>query len=71
MNNQNAICISVHISTPYVTMKKYSELTGLSLATVKRKRAAGELPILKKEDKNGSVLINMVALVKEAAARVD
>lgn len=69
MSYENAICINVHLSAPYVTMKKYAELTGLSLATVKRKRAEGKLPILEKESKNESVLINLIAIAKEAATQ--
>lgn len=69
MTSQNAICVNVQVSAPYVTMKKYSELTGLSLSKVKALRAEGKLPVLEKDSTRGSVLINMISLVKEAAAR--
>ena len=56
MNSQNAICINVQIHAPYVTLKKYAELTGLSLDKVRKMRAAGELPIAdKKSGKRFSV----------------
>lgn len=51
MNSQNAICINVQIHAPYVTLKKYAELTGLSLDKVRKMRAAGELPIADKKRK--------------------
>lgn len=69
MTSQNAICVNVQVSAPYVTMKKYSELTGLSLSKVKALRAEGKLPVLEKDSPRGSVLINMISLIKEAAAR--
>ena len=67
MTSQNAICINIQVVVPYVTMKKFAEITGVSHSTVKNLRAAGKLPILEKEGKKGTVLINMVALAKEAA----
>ena len=67
MNGQNAICINVQIHAPYVTLKKYAELTGLSLDKVRKMRAAGELPIADKKAGKGSVLVNLIAIAKQAA----
>ncbi|HHE9957408.1 DNA-binding protein [Haemophilus influenzae] len=67
MNGQNAICINVQIYAPYVTLKKYAELTGLSLDKVRKMRAAGELPIADKKAERGSVLVNLIAIAKQAA----
>ena len=67
MNGQNAICINVQIHVPYVTLKKYAELTGLSLDKVRKMRAAGELPIADKKAERGSVLVNLIAIAKQAA----
>lgn len=67
MNRQNAICINVQIYAPYVTLKKYAELTGLSLDKVRKMRAAGELPIADKKAERGSVLVNLIAIAKQAA----
>ena len=67
MNSQNAICINVQIHAPYVTLKKYAELTGLSLDKVRKMRAAGELPIADKKAEKGSVLVNLIAIAKQAA----
>ena len=67
MNSQNAICINVQIHAPYVTLKKYAELTGLSLDKVRKMRAAGELPIAAKKAERGSVLVNLIAIAKQAA----
>ena len=67
MNGQNAICINVQIHAPYVTLKKYAELTGLSLDKVRKMRAAGELPIADKKAEKGSVLVNLIAIAKQAA----
>ena len=53
MNSQNAICINVQIHAPYVTLKKYAELTGLSLDKVRKMRASGELPIADKKSRKG------------------
>lgn len=67
MNRQNAICINVQIYAPYVTLKKYAELTGLSLDKVRKMRASGELPIADKKAERGSVLVNLIAIAKQAA----
>ena len=67
MNSQNAICINVQIHAPYATLKKYAELTGLSLDKVRKMRAAGELPIADKKAERGSVLVNLIAIAKQAA----
>ena len=67
MNSQNAICINVQNHAPYVTLKKYAELTGLSLDKVRKMRASGELPIADKKAERGSVLVNLIALAKQAA----
>lgn len=67
MNSQNAICINVQIHAPYVTLKKYAELTGLSLDKVRKMRAAGEIPIADKKAERGSVLVNLIAIAKQAA----
>lgn len=67
MNSQNAICINVQIHAPYVTLKKYAELTGLSLDKVRKMRAAGELPTADKKAERGSVLVNLIAIAKQAA----
>lgn len=67
MNSQNAICINVQIATPYVTLKKYAELTGLSLDKVRDMRKKGELPIADKKAVKGSVLVNLLAIAKQAA----
>ena len=53
MTSQNAICINIQVVAPYVTMKKFAEITGVSHSTVKNLRAAGKLPILEKEGKKG------------------
>ena len=67
MNSQNSICINVQIYAPYVTLKKYAELTGLSLDKVRKMRASGELPIADKKAERGSVLVNLIAIAKQAA----
>ncbi|HHE9089953.1 TPA: DNA-binding protein [Haemophilus influenzae] len=67
MNSQNAICINVQIHAPYVTLKKYAELTGLSLEKVRKMRKEGELPIADKKAERGSVLVNLIAIAKQAA----
>ena len=67
MDSQNAICINVQIATPYVTLKKYAELTGLSLDKVRDMRKKGELPIADKTAEKGSVLVNLLAIAKQAA----
>lgn len=67
MSNENAICINVQIHAPYVTLKKYAELSGLSLSKVQRMRKNGELPIAEKKAEKGSVLVNLIAIAREAA----
>ncbi|WP_434357359.1 regulatory phage cox family protein [Parasalinivibrio latis] len=51
---------------PYVTKKRFAEMTGQSARTIDDLIARGELPILNKRTRNSTVLINLVALYKRS-----
>lgn len=70
MNSQNAICINIQIATPYVTVKKFHEQTGLSESKIRDLIDEGFIPSQKDPNKKrGSVLINLMALAKQAATQ--
>lgn len=56
----------MQINSPFVTRKLYSEMTGMSVRVIDTCIARGEIPIMPKRSKNATVLINMVALYKQA-----
>lgn len=58
--------ISITIISPFVTIEKFHEISGLPVATIRGKIRNGEIQIKKKENKNDKVLINMVSLTQEA-----
>lgn len=60
--------ISIALITPHVTIERYSELTGLTEATVRDMLADGRLPHhrLRKDKKREKVMINMAALTVDA-----
>jgi len=57
---------ALQIDSPYVTRKVYSDITGMSVRVIDTFIARGEIPIMPKRSKNATVLINMVALFKQA-----
>ncbi|SGZ16879.1 Rha family transcriptional regulator [Moritella viscosa] len=59
-----------HVDAPYVSKKRYAELTGLSIDTISKRIGAGKIPIEPKSSAKGLVLINMVALYKRADEQV-
>jgi len=62
--------IAFQMESPYITKKRYAKITGLSIDTVNKRVAAGKIPIQPKESEKGSVLINMVAIFKQADEQV-
>ncbi|EFC0403289.1 regulator [Escherichia coli] len=60
--------ISITLTTPHVTIERYSELTGLSIDTINDMLADGRLirHRLRKDKKREKVMINMAAMTVDA-----
>ncbi len=60
--------ISITLTTPHVTIERYSELTGLSIDTINDMLADGRLirHRLRKDKKREKVMINIAAMTIDA-----
>ena len=60
--------ISITLTTPHVTIERYSELTGLSIETINDMLADGRLirHRLRKDKKREKVMINIAAMTVDA-----
>ncbi|EPF3743141.1 regulator, partial [Shigella boydii] len=60
--------ISITLTTPHVTIERYSELTGLSIDTINDMLADGLLirHRLRKDKKREKVMINIAAMTVDA-----
>lgn len=60
--------ISITLTVPYVSIEKYSELTGLSIDTINDMLADGRLirHRLRKDKKREKVMINIAAMTVDA-----
>ena len=60
--------ISITLTTPHVTIERYSELTGLSIDTINAMLADGRLlrHRLRKNKKREKVMINIAAMTVDA-----
>ncbi|WP_411377787.1 regulator [Escherichia coli] len=60
--------ISITLTTPHVTIERYSELTGLSIDTINEMLADGRLirHRLRKDKKREKVMINIAAMTVDA-----
>ena len=60
--------ISITLTTPHVTIERYSELTGLSIDTINDMLADGGLigHRLRKDKKREKVMINIAAMTVDA-----
>ncbi|HBC7181440.1 TPA: regulator [Escherichia coli] len=60
--------ISITLTTPHVTIERYSELTGLSIDTINDMLADGRLirHRLRKDQKREKVMINIAAMTVDA-----
>ncbi|EMA8100203.1 hypothetical protein [Klebsiella quasipneumoniae] len=60
--------ISITLTTPHVTIERYSELTGLSIDTINDMLADGRLlrHRLRKNKKREKVMINIAAMTVDA-----
>lgn len=60
--------ISITLTTPHVTIERYSELTGLSIDTINNMLADGRLirHRLRKDKKREKVMINIAAMTVDA-----
>ncbi|MDZ8834369.1 regulator [Escherichia coli] len=60
--------ISITLTTPHVTIERYSELTGLSIDTINDMLADGRLirHRLRKDKKREKVMLNIAAMTVDA-----
>ncbi len=56
----------IAIEAPYVTAKRYAELSGMKKGTIEKKIKEGKLPILPKDGSGELNLINLALLTKKA-----
>ncbi|GDI27342.1 regulator [Escherichia coli] len=63
--------ISITLTTPHVTIERYSELTGLSIDTINDMLADGRLirHRLRKDKKREKVMINIAAMTVDALSK--
>ncbi len=69
MTAQNAICINIQLDTPFVTKDEYKRRTGLPMGTINSQLNNGKIPILPRKSPKEKVLINLIALAKQAASQ--
>ena len=60
------ILVPIHLDAPICTVEKFAELTGLTKRTVENYMRAGRIPIIPKQGKAETVLINMVLYTQMA-----
>ena len=64
----SGITININIATPYVTLNKYAELTGIPVNTCKKMLAYGRIIIRPKQGKMQKPEVNLIAMLKDAIA---
>ncbi|EOI7494690.1 DNA-binding protein [Yersinia enterocolitica] len=62
--NQN---LAITVTSPYLSLTGFSKLSGIPYETCRGMVKDGRLPIRQKVRKMEKVLVNMIALTKEAA----
>ncbi|RNM26730.1 MULTISPECIES: DNA-binding protein [Dickeya] len=58
--------LSITLATPYITLQEFSRLSGVPMSTCYEWVHQGKLPIREKTAKKERVLVNILALTKEA-----
>ncbi|MEA9393156.1 DNA-binding protein [Acerihabitans sp. TG2] len=58
--------LTITLTTPYLSLPEFSKVAGIPYETCRLMVKDGRLPIRNKVRKMEKVLINMIALVKEA-----
>ncbi|OEF17030.1 hypothetical protein [Aliivibrio logei] len=58
--------VVISVEAPYVTTKRYAELSGMKEGTIEKKIKEGKLPILPKDGLRELNLINLALLTKKA-----
>ncbi|HAW4135410.1 TPA: DNA-binding protein [Escherichia coli] len=64
----SGITININVATPYVTLNKYAELTGIPVNTCKKMLADGRIIIRPKQGKMQKPEVNLIAMLKDAIA---
>ena len=62
------ITININVNAPYVSLKKYAEITGIPLNTCKKMLADGRIIIRPKRKKKKKPEVNLIAMLKDAIA---
>ncbi|UJR54994.1 hypothetical protein [Dickeya zeae] len=60
------LTININVPTPYVSLRKYSELTGIPFETCRGMVKSGKIIIRPKEKANEKVEVNLVAMLRDA-----
>lgn len=63
-----ALNINITVPTPYVSLKTYSEMTGIPLRTCEGMVSDGRIIIRPKKAKMEKVEVNLVAMLRDAIA---
>ncbi|MGF1764831.1 excisionase [Aliivibrio kagoshimensis] len=58
--------IVISVEAPYVTAKRYAELSGMNLNTITKKIKDGKIPVMSKDGSRELNLINLALLTKRA-----
>ncbi|MBP3142252.1 excisionase [Aliivibrio fischeri] len=58
--------VVISVEAPYVTTKRYAELSGMNLNTIAKKIKEGKIPVMLKEGSRELNLINLALLTKHA-----
>ncbi|TCT61897.1 Rha family transcriptional regulator [Vibrio crassostreae] len=61
--------LQIAVDAPFCTKKEFCRRTGWSGSSLDRAIQAGDIPILEKKGRAGSVLINLVLLYQRTAAQ--
>jgi len=60
--------VVIQPTTPIVTLDRFSEMTGIPVGTIKKRIAAGVIPIVPKQKRGEDPYINLVAFYAKLAA---
>ncbi|MEQ4451717.1 DNA-binding protein [Kosakonia sp. YIM B13605] len=64
----SGITININVSTPYVSLKRYSEMTGIPFETCRGMMEDGRIIIRPKTRRMEKPEVNLVAMLKDAIA---
>ncbi|WP_438334699.1 DNA-binding protein [Edwardsiella tarda] len=62
------LIININVDTPYVSLKKYSEMTGIPYDTCRGMLSDGRIIIRPKNKRMEKPEVNLIAMLKDAIA---